>query len=201
MTENAETPAVYDVRELSAKLVRLSRIGWGASWGILGVGIIVLIVCAGRLLGPSHGGNLAVLATGVGFGVFLIGLSYWSIRHSRKGADVVSVDNEGVHLHYRSGRVAHLLWADPHLAFNLQDGSVLPAEVTKGGLLYTLIVSTGDTPLPIEAFFDVLTRAQQHGLVARSGRDRMLLMPRSMWLMEHHIRGSRHRAKNCTVSP
>ncbi len=201
MTENAEAEAVYDVRELSAKLAKLSRIGRGASWGTLAIGIFALIISARSLLGPSHGGNLAVLATGVGFGVFLIGLSYWSIGHGRVGAEVVSVDHDGVHLQYRRGRVAHLRWTNPRLAFNLQDGSVLPSEVTRGGLLYTLIVSTGDTPLTREAFFDVLTRAQQHGLVARSGRDRVLLMPRSMWLMEHHIRGSGHHAKNRSGTP
>jgi hypothetical protein len=200
MTEIEAATAVYDVRGLSAKLAKLTRVGRGTSWAGLAIGLFVLADSAWRALQGPLGGILAVWVAGLGFGLFMVGISTWAILHWRPGADSVTVDGEGVHLHYRKDRKVILRWTDPHLSFDLEDGSVLPSEVTKGGLLYVLKARTGDTPLTKEAFFDVLACAQQHNLVTRSGRDRVLLMPPSMWLMDYHIRGSHYRAKEHTGS-
>jgi hypothetical protein len=185
---------VYDVRDLSRRLSKMSPVGRVAAWGYLGIGIFVLILSALVVAGFLGRANPVLLGAGTGFGVFLIGLSCWALNHERGGAELVSVDGEGIHLQYRRGRQVHLQWADPHLSFVLEDGSVLPTSVTKNGLLYKLKVRSGDTPLTREAFFDLLSHAQQRELVFRSGRDRVLLMPPEMWLMDYHIRGSAHRA-------
>lgn len=180
----------YDLSELTTRLARLSRVGFYSSWFGIGIGLVALGVSVRALLGLPSGWSLAVTVTGLGFGLFISGISTWSVRHLRRGADTIMVGNGGVCLRYRGGRIVNLAWADPRLSFDLQDGSVLPAEVTRGGLLYTLKMKTGDTPLTKESFLDVLTQAQERGLVARSGRDRVLLMPSSMWLMMYHVRGS-----------
>ncbi len=194
--EPGHVATVYDVRELSDKLANLGRVGRISSWVGFGIGAIALAVGALELTRFLRMGTVAVSVTGTGFGLFVLGISWWSFRRGRVGAVLVEVDDEGVKLHYRRRRVKHLRWADPHLSFILEDGSVLPAEVTKGGLLFRLNVGSGDTPLTRAAFFDILSRARQHGLVARSGRDRVLLMPPSMWLMDYHIRGSTHRPRH-----
>jgi len=182
--------SLYDVHELSAKLSSLRRFGRIVAWVVLGIGFIALAVSTGGILDNPSGWTFLVSVAGLSFGVAIIGISLWMILQSRPGADLVRVDDEGVHLQFRNGRATHLLWTAPRLSFTLEDGSVLPPEVTRGGLLYTLNVRVGETPLTKEAFFDVLTHAQKRGLVVRSGRDRVLMFPPSMWLKVYHVRGS-----------
>lgn len=190
--EPRETVRVYDVRKLSERLMGLRRVGRGVAWSGLGVGLVSICISVISLLLNSSLGPLYLKVIGIAFGIGVSGISMWAILRWRPGAERVMIDAVGVHLYYRGERVVHLRWSDPRLSFVLEDGSVLPTEITKGGLLYTLNVGTGDTPLTEEAFFDVLAQARQRGLVAHSGRDRVPLMPANMWLMDYHIRGPGH---------
>ena len=180
----------YDVHELTARLARLRRVGRITAPIGVAVGVFALADSLLRIFAVLNGGQTWVSYVGVGFGLIVTGMSLWGASHWRRGAREVTVDEAGVHLDYGQGRRVDLDWTNPHVSFQLEDGSVLPPQVTAGGLLYTLNTATGDTPLTKEAFSDILTRAQALGLVVRSGRARVFLFPPSMWPMRYRIRGS-----------
>lgn len=103
------------------------------------------------------------------FGIFVVilAISVCLIILPRQlsGAELLGVDDYGVHLRYPRGREDHFRWSSPGLLFTLYDYSSYKSEVELGGayIIFGPHVWRRRSLISKEAFDSMLTRARARG--------------------------------------